>query len=147
MTRSHARLRPHTRPGAAPSSGKDATVAGFRTQPHKLPKDLTDMSQTTVQLALGKQKIIEDIKVLLNDSEELLRLSATLPGEGVDALRSRLRDHVDSARSALEGAQTTAQARYRAHVDNTAQYVQDKPWQALGVAAGIGFFLGILISR
>lgn len=50
------------------------------------------MSQTTVQLALGKQKIIEDIKVLLNDAEELLRLSATLPGEGVDALRSRLRD-------------------------------------------------------
>lgn len=105
------------------------------------------MSQTTVQLALGKQKIIEDIKMLLNDSEELLRLSATLPGEGVDALRSRLRDHVDTARTALEDAQANAQSRYRAGVDCTEKYVRDNPWQALGVAAGIGFFVGILISR
>ncbi len=105
------------------------------------------MSQTTVQLALGKQKIIEDIKMLLNDSEELLRLSATLPGEGVDALRSRLRDHVDTARNALEDAQANAESRYRAGVDCTEKYVRDNPWQALGAAAGIGFFVGILISR
>ncbi|SPB16011.1 membrane protein [Caballeronia novacaledonica] len=105
------------------------------------------MSQTTVQLALGKQKIIEDIKVLLNDSEELLRLSATLPGEGVDALRSRLRDHVDSARNALEDAQANAQSRYRASVDCTAKYVKDNPWQSLGIAAGVGFLVGLLVSR
>jgi ElaB/YqjD/DUF883 family membrane-anchored ribosome-binding protein len=105
------------------------------------------MSQTTVQLALGKQKIIEDIKVLLNDSEELLRLSATLPGEGVDALRTRMRDHVETARNALDDAQANAQSKYRAGIDCTEKYVRDKPWEALGVAAGIGFFLGILISR
>jgi ElaB/YqjD/DUF883 family membrane-anchored ribosome-binding protein len=105
------------------------------------------MSQTTVQLALGKQKIIEDIKVLLNDSEELVRLSAALPGEGVDALRSRLRQHVDTAREALETAQQGAQTRYRQQVDNTERYVRDNPWQSLGIAAGIGFFIGILVSR
>ncbi|SAL18420.1 DUF883 family protein [Caballeronia telluris] len=105
------------------------------------------MNQTTVQLALGKQKIIEDIKVLLNDSEELLRLSASLPSEGVEALRARLRDHVDTARGALEDAQANAQSRYRAGVDCTEKYVRDNPWQSLGIAAGIGFFFGILISR
>lgn len=105
------------------------------------------MSQTTVQLALGKQKIIEDIKVLLNDSEELMRLSATLPGEGVEALRTRLRDHVDSARGALEDAQANAQSRYRAGVDCTEKYVKDNPWQSLGIAAGVGFLVGLLVSR
>ncbi|SAL18046.1 membrane protein [Caballeronia peredens] len=105
------------------------------------------MTQTTVQLALGKQKIIEDIKVLLNDSEELLRLSATLPGEGVEALRSRLRDHVDSARGALEDAQASAQTRYRAGVDCTEKYVKENPWQSLGIAAGVGFLLGLIVSR
>ncbi len=83
------------------------------------------MSQTTVQLALGKQKIIEDIKVLLNDAEELVRLSATLPGEGVDAPRSRLRDHVDC----------------------TEKYVRENPWQSLGIAAGVGFLVGLIVSR
>jgi ElaB/YqjD/DUF883 family membrane-anchored ribosome-binding protein len=110
-------------------------------------KGLHNMSQTTVQMSLGKQKIIEDIKVLLNDSEELVRLSASLPAEGVDALRTRLRDHVDAARNALESAQTNAQERYRASLDGTVQYTRDNPWQALGIAAGIGFLAGILVSR
>jgi ElaB/YqjD/DUF883 family membrane-anchored ribosome-binding protein len=110
-------------------------------------KGFHNMSQTTVQMSLGKQKIIEDIKVLLNDSEELVRLSASLPAEGVDALRTRLRDHVDAARNALESAQTNAQERYRASLDGTVQYTRDNPWQALGIAAGIGFLAGILVSR
>jgi len=110
-------------------------------------KGFHNMSQTTVQMSLGKQKIIEDIKVLLNDSEELVRLSASLPAEGVDALRTRLRDHVDAARNALETAQSSAQERYRASLDGTVQYTRDNPWQALGIAAGIGFLAGILVSR
>jgi len=105
------------------------------------------MSHTTVQLALGKQKIIEDIKMLLNDSEELVRLSASLPGEGVEALRSRLRDHTDTARAALEDAQASAQSRYRASIDCTEKYVQENPWQSLGMAAAAGFVLAVLISR
>jgi len=110
-------------------------------------KGFHNMSQTTVQMSLGKQKIIEDIKVLLNDSEELVRLSASLPAEGVDALRTRLRDHVEAARNALEAAQSNAQERYRASLDGTVQYTRDNPWQALGIAAGIGFLAGILVSR
>lgn len=110
-------------------------------------KGFHNMSQTTVQMSLGKQKIIEDIKVLLNDSEELVRLSASLPAEGVDALRTRLRDHVDAARNALESAQSSAQERYRASLEGTVQYTRDNPWQALGIAAGIGFLAGILVSR
>lgn len=110
-------------------------------------KGFHNMSQTTVQLSLGKQKIIEDIKVLLNDSEELVRLSASLPAEGVDALRTRLRDHVDTARLALEAAQASAQDRYRASLDGAVRYTRDNPWQALGIAAGIGFLAGILVSR
>ncbi|QSN62020.1 MULTISPECIES: YqjD family protein [unclassified Caballeronia] len=105
------------------------------------------MSHTTVQLALGKQKIIEDIKVLLNDSEELLRLSSALPGEGVEALRSRLRDHADTARAALEDAQANAQSRYRASIDCTERYVRENPWQSLGMAAAAGFLLAAIISR
>jgi ElaB/YqjD/DUF883 family membrane-anchored ribosome-binding protein len=116
-------------------------------QPETNGRGLHNMSQTTVQMSLGKQKIIEDIKVLLNDSEELVRLSASLPGEGVDALRTRLRDHVDTARSALETAQASAQYRYRASLDGTVRYTRDNPWQALGIAAGIGFLAGILVSR
>ena len=105
------------------------------------------MNETTVQLALGKQKIVEDLRVLLTDSEEMLRLASTVPGEGVDALRERLRTHVDALRSALGDAQSVARQRYRVAADNTDRYVRDNPWQAVGIAAGIGFLLGVLAAR
>jgi ElaB/YqjD/DUF883 family membrane-anchored ribosome-binding protein len=62
-------------------------------------------------------------------------------------LRSRLRKHVDTAREALETAQQDAHTRYRQKVDSTERFVRENPWQSLGIAAGIGFFIGILVSR
>jgi ElaB/YqjD/DUF883 family membrane-anchored ribosome-binding protein len=77
------------------------------------------MTQTTQQLELGRQKIVEDLRVLLTDSEEILRLAANVPGEGVGALRERLSTHVDSLQSALGDAQNAAQRRYRVAAVNT----------------------------
>jgi ElaB/YqjD/DUF883 family membrane-anchored ribosome-binding protein len=105
------------------------------------------MTTTTDQFSLGKQKIVEDLKVLLTDSEEMLRLSAALPGEGVDALRERLRTHVDTLQAALADAQVAAQRGYRSMTVQTERYVRHNPWQALGIAAGAGFLLGMLVAR
>lgn len=105
------------------------------------------MTDTTQQLALGGQKIVEDLRVLLRDSEEMLRLAANVPGEGVDALRTRLGSHVDSVQTALADAQQSAQRRYRAATLGTERYVRHNPWRALGIAAGVGFLLGVLSAR
>jgi len=40
------------------------------------------MTDTTQQFALGSQKIVEDLRVLLRDSEEMLRLAGNVPGTG-----------------------------------------------------------------
>ncbi|MFL9864346.1 DUF883 family protein [Paraburkholderia fungorum] len=105
------------------------------------------MSDTTQQLALGGQKIVEDLGVLLADSEEMLRLAANVPGEGVDALRERLRAHIETLQAALGDAQQNAQRRYRAAAVNTERYVRRNPWRSLGMAAGTGFLLGVLTAR
>jgi ElaB/YqjD/DUF883 family membrane-anchored ribosome-binding protein len=105
------------------------------------------MTATTEQFALGKQKIVEDLNVLLTDSEEMLRLVGQLPGEGVDALRDRLRAHVDTLQAALADAQVAAQRGYRSATVQTERYVRQNPWQALGLAAAAGFVLGVLVAR
>ncbi|MFC0401729.1 DUF883 family protein [Paraburkholderia rhizosphaerae] len=105
------------------------------------------MTATTEQFALGKQKIVEDLSVLLTDSEEMLRLAAALSGEGVDALRERLRTHVDTLQAALADAQVAAQRGYRSATVQTERYVRQNPWQALGIAAGVGFLVGVLAAR
>jgi ElaB/YqjD/DUF883 family membrane-anchored ribosome-binding protein len=105
------------------------------------------MTETTEQLALGRQKLVQDLNVLLADSEEMLRLAAAVPGEGLDALRERLRTHVESVQNALAEAQTSAQRRYRSATVQTERYVRQNPWQSLGIAAGVGFVLGMLAAR
>lgn len=105
------------------------------------------MTDTTQQLALGGQKIVDDLRVLLKDSEEMLRLAATVPGEGVDALRDRLGEHVETLQSALGDAQQNAQRRYRAATVNTERYVRHNPWRSIGIAASVGFLFGVLTAR
>lgn len=105
------------------------------------------MTQTTQQLELGKQKIVDDLRVLLTDSEEMLRLAAHVPGEGVGVLRERLGTHVESLQAALGDAQDAAQRRYRVAALNTERYIRHNPWQAVGIAAGIGFLVGALAAR
>jgi ElaB/YqjD/DUF883 family membrane-anchored ribosome-binding protein len=105
------------------------------------------MTATTEQFTLGKQKIVEDLSVLLTDSEEMLRLVAQLSGEGVDALRERLRAHVDTLQAALADAQGAAQRGYRSATLQTERYVRQNPWQALGIAVGAGFVFGLLVAR
>ncbi len=105
------------------------------------------MTDTTQQLALGGQKIVDDLRVLLRDSEEMLRLAANVPGEGVDVLRGKLGTHVESLQSTLGDAQQNAQRRYRAATVNTERYVRRNPWRSIGIAAGVGFLLGALSAR
>jgi ElaB/YqjD/DUF883 family membrane-anchored ribosome-binding protein len=105
------------------------------------------MTDTTQQIALGGQKIVEDLRVLLKDSEEMLRLAANVPGEGVGALRDKLGTHVETLQSALGDAQQNAQRRYRAATVNTERYVRHNPWRSIGIAVGVGFLLGVLTAR
>ncbi|MBN3803603.1 DUF883 domain-containing protein [Paraburkholderia sp. Ac-20336] len=105
------------------------------------------MTDTTQQLALGSQKIVEDLRVLLRDSEEMLRLAGNVPGEGVDALRERLGTHVETLQSALGDAQRNVHRRYRGAAVRTERYVRHHPWRAIALAAGSGFLLGALVAR
>lgn len=105
------------------------------------------MTHTTQQLELGRQKIVDDLRVLLTDSEEMLRLAANVPGEGVGALRERLGTHIETLQTALGDVQGVAQRRYRVATVNTERYVRHNPWRALGISASVGFLLGLAAAR
>jgi ElaB/YqjD/DUF883 family membrane-anchored ribosome-binding protein len=105
------------------------------------------MTDQSIQLQLGRQKIAEDLRTLVSDTEELLRLTASASGEQIDVLRARLRERLDDAKSALADASSVARGKYRVAADNADQYVRDNPWQAVGVGVGVGILLGVLAAR
>lgn len=95
----------------------------------------------------NKDKLITDMKVVVADAEEILRATASQAGDKFGELRGKLQDHVASARASLADAQSAVVDKAKAVGHATDDYVNDNPWRSVGIAAGIGFIVGLLIGR
>jgi ElaB/YqjD/DUF883 family membrane-anchored ribosome-binding protein len=89
------------------------------------------------------EEIRNDINALAEDARTLMADTGHLAGEKVAAARQRLA-------AALEGAQQIC-GRVRLKTMGTAraadQLVRDHPYQALGIALGVGALIGFLLMR
>ena len=95
----------------------------------------------------SKDKLVADLKVVIADAEELLRATASQAGEKVSAARDRIQASLATAKVKLAEAEHAAVEQARKAARATDEYVQDNPWQAVGIAAVAGLVLGVLISR
>jgi len=102
---------------------------------------------TNVTGEVSKEKLMEDLRVLVSDAEELLRATASQAGEKVSAARERIQDNLAAAKERLAIAQETVAEKTRQAARVTDEYVHENPWKAVGIAAGAGLIVGMLISR
>jgi len=105
------------------------------------------MSAQSASNDVSKEKLVADLKVVVADAEELLRATASQAGEKVSAARERIQASLSTAKVKLNDAERALLEKTKEAAKATDEYVRDNPWQAVGVAAGIGFVLGILIGR
>lgn len=96
---------------------------------------------------VAKDRLIKDFHTVIADAEELLKATANQTGERVSAARERVEEHVRETKERLSELQDDVLARSKAAARRTDEYVHDNPWQSISVAAGVGFLLGMLISR
>jgi len=96
---------------------------------------------------VNKDKLIEDLKMVAQDVEELLRATASQTGEKLAEARTRAEESLRSARMRLTEASDDIAERTRAAATAADGYVRDNPWHAVGIAAGIGFAGGLLLAR
>jgi ElaB/YqjD/DUF883 family membrane-anchored ribosome-binding protein len=95
----------------------------------------------------AKDKLVQDFKLVISDAEELLRVTASQAGEKVAAARERIQDRLHTARLKLEEAEEALMVRTREAARVTDEFVHDKPWYAVGIAAAAGLVIGMLIGR
>ena len=88
-----------------------------------------------------------DFQTLVADTEKLLAHTASLAGEQADELRDQINDSLLRARETLALAEQTLRERGKDALAATEDYVQTNPWQSVGIAAGVGFLLGLLATR
>jgi ElaB/YqjD/DUF883 family membrane-anchored ribosome-binding protein len=96
---------------------------------------------------VNKNKLISDMKVVMADADELLRVTAGQAGDKMAELRTKLQANLSNARASLVDAQAVAVDKAKQVGRAADDYVHDNPWRSVGVAAGIGFIAGLLIGR
>ena len=97
--------------------------------------------------AVSKEKLVQDLKIVIADAEDLLRATASTAGERVAAAREKVQGSLDRAKVKLAEVEDLIIDRSKQAAKATDEYVRDNPWRAVGIAAGIGVIIGMLISR
>jgi len=95
----------------------------------------------------NREKLVEDMRNVISDAEDLLRATANQAGEKIAVARERIQDSLHQAKVKLAEAEALVTEHARQAARYTDEYVHDNPWRAIGIAAGIGLLLGLLISR
>src|SRR5208283_217918 len=92
-----------------------------------------------------RDKLVADLKVVINDAEELLKITAGQAGEKVAAVRDKVQRGLEQAKAKLVEIEGKAVDQTKAAARATDAYVHENPWKAVGIAAGAGLLFGILI--
>ena len=102
------------------------------------------MSQSATQGS--NERLVDDLHEVVGEAEALLKATATATGAGSRELRARVQASLDAARLRLQHLQEAAVDKAKAAGKATDVYVHENPWQSIGVAVGVGFVIGLLIS-
>jgi len=96
---------------------------------------------------VSKEKLMKDLRLVVSDAEELLRATASQTGEKVASARERIQESLVSAKARLVAAEEAVVAKTKQAAKVTDEYVHENPWKSVGIAAGAGLLVGMLISR
>jgi ElaB/YqjD/DUF883 family membrane-anchored ribosome-binding protein len=96
---------------------------------------------------ISKEKLMRDLRLVVEDAEELLKATASQAGEKANAARERIQQTLAAAKARLDAAESEVIEKAKQAAKATDEYVQDNPWKAVGVAACVGVIVGMLIGR
>jgi ElaB/YqjD/DUF883 family membrane-anchored ribosome-binding protein len=96
---------------------------------------------------VNKDKLIEDMRAVIADAEELLKATANQAGEKIFAARERIQDSIHQAKVKIAEAEAVLVDKTKQAARATDDYVHEHPWRAVGIAAGAGLVVGLLIGR
>ena len=112
-----------------------------------MPNDATMENTNLDYLTTNKGKLVADLKVVLADAEEMLRSAAAATGDKAVQMREKAAASLRVASEKMVDLQLAAVEKSKAAARVTDDYVHENPWAAIGIAAALGFLVGLVVSR
>ena len=94
----------------------------------------------------GRDELLSDFNQVVSETQGLLDSMKSATSEKTAQLRASLEKNLEATRKRLTELQSTATERATAAARATDDYVRESPWTAVGVAAGVGVLVGLLLS-
>lgn len=95
----------------------------------------------------AKERLMDDLKAVVHDAEELLKATAGQTGEKISAVRARAEDNLREVRRKLSEMEDDLVERAKTAAKATDDLVHERPWQSIAVVGGVAFLLGLLAGR
>ncbi len=109
-----------------------------------LATEMANMETRSAQdIAESTEKLLNDLKAVVEDGEQLLKAGAHELSEKGQAAREKLAAALEVARETRRKLQDQAVAGAKA----TDRLIREHPYQSIGIAFGIGMLIGILVNR
>jgi ElaB/YqjD/DUF883 family membrane-anchored ribosome-binding protein len=99
------------------------------------------------QGASVRDRLVDDLKLVIKDAEDLLRSTTSQASDGYQAAREKFESTLGTAKGHLTNLQGQVIDSSREALDSAQDYVQRNPWQAVGIGAFAGLVAGLLIAR
>src|SRR5438552_1516946 len=96
--------------------------------------------RTSEEIEQSTEKLLQDLRAVVHDGEELLRASAQELGERGQAAREKLTAALEVAKETSRRLQERAMMTAR----SADRLVHEYPYQSIGAAFGVGVLIGVL---
>jgi ElaB/YqjD/DUF883 family membrane-anchored ribosome-binding protein len=101
----------------------------------------------TERQIVTREKLLADMRIVLADTEQLLKAVVGQSGEKLAALQPRLEENIRNAKARLAEFEQAAIEQVRAAAETTDAYAHEHPWKVAGFSALLGVAVGLLIGR
>jgi len=96
---------------------------------------------------IGSESLIAEFKILMADAEALIKATEDHPGEAISSIRNKALETLAGAKESISSAEAKLLDKAKVAAEGADDFVHRKPWEAVGVAAGLGLLIGLLIGR
>ena len=93
-----------------------------------------------------RERLVDEFVSMLTEAEDLLKRAGAETGERARDLRAQVEGKLLGAKLRLQELEGEAVDRAREAARFTDDYVHENPWRVIGIAAGVGFLVGLLAA-
>lgn len=96
---------------------------------------------------ISSEQLIGDFKALMADAEALIKATASHEDGAIASVRSKASETLANAKENLSMLEGPLVDKAKVMAQGADDFVHRNPWEAVGVAAGLGLLIGLLIRR